>query len=91
MFSDQVLFLLAGVAAEPGVDLVGLLVPFLAGVASGVLAEEEDGCEAATTSSSEFSSPSESDTSGVTFPICKLGKQRQHFNLCRVDFTCTLR
>ena len=73
VFSDQVLFLLAGVAADPGVDLVGLLVPFLAGVASGVLAEEEeDGCEAATTSSSEFSSPSESDTSGVTFPICKL-------------------
>ena len=73
VFNDQVLFLLAGVAADPGVDLVGLLVPFLAGVASGVLAEEEeDGCEAATTSSSEFSSPSESDTSGVTFPICKL-------------------
>ena len=70
---DQVLFLLAGVAADPGVDLVGLLVPFLAGVASGVLAAEvdEEGCaEVMTSLSSELSSPSESDTSGVTFPIC---------------------
>ena len=74
---DQVLLLLAGVAADPGVDLVGLLVPFLAGVASGVLtaeAEEKGGCAAAaavtTSLSSEFSSPSESDTFGVRFPIC---------------------
>ena len=69
---DQVLLLLAGVAADPGVDLVGLLVPFLAGVASGVLAAEvdEEGCADVMTSlSSELSSPSESDTSGVTFPI----------------------
>ena len=71
--SDQVLFLLAGVAADPGVDLVGLLVPFLAGVASGVFVteDEDEGCaEVRASLSSEFSSPSESDTSGVTLPIC---------------------